>query len=726
MRLRYVDDDLDDSGWDALPVPGHWRSSPAFAGSDGPVLHRTRFTDPAGDDPADPDGRAFLVLEGVVAASDVWLDGTYLGDTSGYVAPHAFEITDLLRARPDHLLAMEVSNSPVGPGARRDLTGALGRSALIGTAHNPGGIWRPVTVTRTGPVRLRYSRLRCPRATTQRAVLALRAVLDTEEARTVTLRTSVRLAVDHEGSELPITEPSMVVEREHPLAAGENRVEWTVGVPDPELWWPKSLGGQPRYDVALEALVDDVVSDDRTWRTGLRQVRLDDFVCRVNDERLFLKGVSLGPTRLLLAEASADEVTADVTRVADAGLDLIRVHGHIARPELYDAADAAGILVWQDLPLQWGLQRGAKEPARRMARAAVDALGHHPSIAVWCAHHEPWVADPATRRAADRRGRQRVRSVAAQALPSWNRSVLDRSVALVLEKSDGSRPVLAHAGVWPHLPQLSGTSTHLWAGWRWGGIDTLPRLLRAWPRLARFVGEFGSQAPGPTPGFLGRGYGRWPDLDWEAVAADHALEVDEARRIADPADHPDETSWTAALQEHQAEVVRSHVEALRRLKYRPAGGFTAFALADPAPGITAALLDHERRPKPAWAAMTEACAPVIAVVDRPPERLRPGARHDLQVHVVNDLHRAVPHLRVTATTRWHRPDPPTRAASEAADRDTIRQVWDGEIDGDSVSFVGSVPLRVPTTANELVLDLTWTGPGGIDGHRQHHRVVVER
>ena len=472
LRLRYVDDDLDDSGWERLPIPGHWRSSPAFASSDGPVLYRTRFTEPAVPEPADPDGgRAFLVLEGVMAASDVWLDGTYLGDTSGYVAPHAFEVTDLLRARPDHLLAMEVANGPVGPGRTRDLTGALGRSALIGTPHNPGGIWRPVRVTRTGPVRLRYSRLRCPTATAARAVLALRAVLDTEEARTVTLRTSVRLAVDAGGHPLPGEEATMVVEREHPLAAGENRVEWTVGVPDPELWWPRSLGGQPRYDVTLEALVDDVVSDDRTWRTGLRQVRLDDFVCRVNDERLFLKGVSAGPTNLLLADATVDEVTADVTRVAEAGLDLIRVHGHIARPELYDAADAAGILVWQDLPLQWGLQRAAKEPARRIARAAVDALGHHPSIAVWCAHHEPWVGDPATRRDPGTRRRAECdRPWRRPSRPGTEASSIDRSPSSST-RATGADPWWPTPGCGPTSPSSRAPPPHLWAGWRWGDID---------------------------------------------------------------------------------------------------------------------------------------------------------------------------------------------------------------------------------------------------------------
>ena len=745
LRRQYVDDDLDDTEWVPVTVPGHWRSSAALADEDGPVLYRTRFVADGG---TDADGRAFLVFDGVLAASDVWLDGTYLGDTSGYVAAHAFEVTDLLRRRPEHLLAMEVSNGPVGPGRTRDLTGSLGRSALTGEHHNVGGVWRPVGIVRTGPVRLRYSRLRCPDATTQRASVAIRAVLDTVEARTVTLRTSVRPVVDAQGSMLEIAgDAPLVVEREHPLAAGENRVEWTVSVPTPELWWPRALGGQPLYDVTVDVIVDDGPSDSRTWRTGLRQVRMDDFVCRINDERLFLKGLSIGPTRLLLAEASGHEVEADVERAAAAGLDLLRVHGHVGRPELYEAADRTGMLLWQDLPIQWGMQRGAKEPARQLARASVDRLAHHPSIAIWCTHHEPWVGDPASQRVVRRwaRPRRRAAVVATHLLPTWNRTVLDRSVSLVLDRSDGSRPVVAHAGVWPHLPQLSGTSTHLWAGWRWGTIDSLPRLLRAWPRLARFVGEFGAQSPGMDPGLLdprpdqernahhdpsrpGRPTGTssaWPALDWAAIARRTGLEVDAASRVASPASHRNANDWADALHRHQAELVRSHIETLRRLKYRPSGGFTAFAMADPAPGITAALLDHERRPKPAWAALIEACAPLIAISDRPPDVLRVGEHHDLDVHVVNDRRVPLGELVVRATVSWGTDDSPRVVPPAPPRPDIRRQAWQGEVGADAVVRVGSIHLAVPPGAESLVLELELSDAAGVLSRRRHQRQVAD-
>ena len=71
--------------------------------------------------------------------------------------------------------------------------------------------------------------------------------------------------------------------------------------------------------------------------------------------------------------------------------------------------------------------------------------------------------------------------------------------------------------------------------------------------------------------------------------------------------------WRDATQAYQAEVIRSHVEALRRLKYRPTGGFCQFSMADGQPAVTWSVLDHQRRPKAAWAAL-RATAPSMRAV----------------------------------------------------------------------------------------------------------------
>ncbi|HKH24448.1 MAG TPA: hypothetical protein VKA42_03220, partial [Acidimicrobiales bacterium] len=144
LRRAYHAADFDDSAWDPITVPGHWRSTPAFADSDGPVLQRRRFDAP----PPAPDRRAWLTFDGVFYQGDVWLDGAYVGDTEGYFVPHTFEVTEQLRDRSQHALAVEATCSPEGdPTAKRNLTGVFQHGDCLDPAWNPGGIWRPVHLT---------------------------------------------------------------------------------------------------------------------------------------------------------------------------------------------------------------------------------------------------------------------------------------------------------------------------------------------------------------------------------------------------------------------------------------------------------------------------------------------------------------------------------------------------------------------------------------------------
>lgn len=689
LRRTYPAPDFDDHDWAEIAVPGHWRATPAFAASDGPLLHRLRFEAPR---PADG-RRRWLTFDGLFYQGDVWLDGSYLGDTEGYFFPHTFEVTDALRARAEHVLALELScTRPRDLSAKRSITGVFQHGSCLDPDGNPGGIWRPIRTTETGPVRIARLRALCTEASPERAVLRLRAVLDAGGTRTVRLRTTVG-GIDHE--------------LEQPLAAGENRVLWEVVVPRPALWWPHALGEQPLHDVAVEVQLlrtDDApgqgevpgqeVSDRRALRIGLRQARMRNWICSVNGERLFLKGAAQGPTQTALADAHAADFDRDVGLAVDAGLDLLRVHGHIGRPELYEAADRRGLLLWQDFPLQWGYARGIRKQAARQAREAVDLLGHHPSILLWCGHNEPIALDVEPGRTTHLRGRVAARYAVGQQLPSWNKTVLDASVKRAFEKADGSRPVVAHAGVLPH-PGAGGTDSHLWFGWYHGDERDLPQALGVWPRLARFVGEFGAQAVPETADFMEPE--RWPDLDWARLARAHALQKWVFDRRVPPADHATFEEWQRATQAYQATVVRHHVEHLRRLKYRPTGGFCLSSFADGGPGVTWAVLDHERVPKLAYEALAAACAPVIVTADRLAAVYEPGDTVALDVHVVSDLRTPVREARVSAALHWQ--------------GGSVSWSWAGEVPPDSCVRVGMVEAVVPDAPGPLVLDLALEAAG---------------
>ena len=661
LRRTFAERDTDDDGWADIAVPGHWRRTPGFGDTDGPLLYRRRFEV---DGPADGE-RTWLVFDGLFYVGDVWLDGSYLGDSEGYFIRHTFEVTEPLRAAHEHVLAVEVTCArPEDRTAKRNITGFFQHGA--DPRWNPGGIWRPVRIERTGPVRARSLRMLCRDATIERAVVSLRAELDSDMARTVTIRTDVGGFVD-------VTE--------HPVAEGSNFVEWSVIVPDPQLWWPHALGDQPMHDITVDVEVDGRSSHHLERRIGLRSLTWHNWTLAVNGERMFLKGATNGPTRLALADATADELRADVAVARDAGLDLLRVHGHVSRPELYDAADELGMLLWQDLPLRFGHARGIRKQAARQAGAAVDTLGHHPSVAIWCGHDSPVAldVDPGKRPTA----RTVARWVVGQQLPSWNKTFLDTTVKRALEKADATRPVVPHSGVLPG-PASGGTDSHLWFGWYHGDERDLPGFARAVPRMVRFVSAFGAESVPPNDEDLDPS--SWPAWDWSR----HDVL---AHRVP-PSESLDYESWKVATQEYQASIVKHHIETLRLLKWRPTGGFTVQSLGDALDGggvISSSLLDHRRASKPAFLALTEACRSVVVVAERLPAVLTPGDAIALDVHVVSDERVRLPDARVEAALHWNGGSHSWR--------------WQGDVAPDECTYVGTMQLVVPDEPGAVSLDL---------------------
>jgi beta-mannosidase len=682
LRRTFHEPELDDRGWTTLQVPGHWSDAQGLESARA-VLHRTSFT----LGPTPRGRRRFLCFDGIAQQGHVWLDGGYVGDTDGYFVPHRFEVTDLLADGPEHVLGVDVNCSGFSdPDNRSSLMGALQDPELGGAADaNPGGIWRSVRIHETGPIAIRFFRAVCLDANPTRARLAMRCVFDAPEGGPVVLRTRV---AGHEHEQM------------HSAAVGENRVEWSFDVPAPALWWPHALGEQPLHDLRCDVVSEGETTDSRQVRIGFRTIAFKNWVLRVNGEPLFLKGAGMLPTTPRPGDATAQQIEGDVGAAVEAGLDFIRVIAHVARPELYQAADRAGLLIWQELPLRGVMARGVRAQATRQAREAVDLLAHHPSVAVWCAHDEPFrrpdvpTATP---------------PVLGQQPPSWNRDVLDRSVRRVLTRTDGSRPVVIHTAVPPHFPAFDGTTSHLWFGWAEGRAADLAGAVARIPRMGRFVTAFGAASVNPEAAVLDDT--RWPAIDWERVQAETGARVPSLQHLVPPRGVLDGPTWGMLTRVAQAEVVKTSIELLRRLKYRPTGGFAQFYLADVSATGGFGVLDHERRPKPAWQAMVDACRPVIVVADPLPPVVHRGEAVDLAVHVVSDRRDAIVDAQVRATVRSCATDGSTVGESS--------QVWGGTIGADECALIGRTAVVVPDGAVQLVIDLELTSEAVTVTNRYH-------
>ena len=700
-----ADPELDDSSWPEVPVPGHWGQTAAFADSSGPLLYRRHFPSL----PLEPGRRAWLRIDGITSEADVWLDGQHLGDLDVYYAQRRFEITDQLQADTndrEHVLAIEVSCAEAGgddtrtPTAKSSVSGSLQTGALA-PPGSPGGIWRPIGIDETGPVAIIADRLLCTKADEHEADLFFRLELDAADAGQVRIDTSI---VGPDGT----TAGGVAL---HDVAAGENRLEWTATITEPALWWPAALGDQPRYDVGVAVrvatdpgsgdppdptgdsttatatatatgeAVDDYepnyeLSDRRHWRTGLRAVTVDNMTWRINGTPLFVKGIAAGPHDRFLGSVPAEQLADDVRAVRDAGLDMIRVYGHLTRTELYETADDLGVLIWQDLPLVGTYATSARSAARSAARAAVDTYGHHPSVVAWCGHDEP--NGPAIPEPGTLRGGMIGRRLGKHLLPSWNRSVLDPLIRRELRSADRSRPVITRSGSLPSPVDLSGSDTHLWLGWRSGKPEDLAELIRHWPRLGTFVGAIGAQSA---------------DIrDWEQDEPTWpTAERGAFQRYVPRGAYGDGASWAGATQAYQADVIRTQIETLRRLKYNPTGGFCVVALFDAEESGGFGVLDSDRNPKPAFTALTDACRPVVVIADTPPGIVTRGDEVSLAVHAVSDLTMELEPVRVTAKARlegW-----------------SVERRWEGVLPADACAFIGELTFSVPDLTGALVIDL---------------------
>ena len=92
----------------------------------------------------------------------------------------------------DHVVAIEVACPPQrSHRGKRTITGVFQHWDGIDRTWNPGGLWRPVHVYDTGPVRVDRFSVLCRDADETRAHVLLSARLDSDGPRRVTLRTMV-------------------------------------------------------------------------------------------------------------------------------------------------------------------------------------------------------------------------------------------------------------------------------------------------------------------------------------------------------------------------------------------------------------------------------------------------------------------------------------------------------------------------------------------------------
>jgi beta-mannosidase len=632
---------LDDEAWLEQELPAHWQQLPLLEHYAGKMVYRKRFqvtrnqfrmaSDESDTRNSEPVTRFWLRLNGTFYWSQPYFNGVDLGRHEGYFAPQEHEVTRWVADENALVVEVECPEEHDKFG-KRMITGVFSHWDCLDPATNPGGIWLPVELIATGPTRIKATLLHTEAFGADSAELRYRVSLNAAVAADATLRWT--LAPKNFAGEV------QVIEQRRALAAGAQDLAGVLQVRDPQPWWTHDLGHPNCYTVTLTVTQDGAASDERSFTFGIRHFELRDWIAHLNGRRLFLKGNNYPPTDTRLATVTPERCAEDLRLARECNMNLLRVHAHVAHPALYEAADQAGVLLWQDMPLQWLYRREVLPAASEQARAMVRQLYNHPAVAIWCMHNEPlYTADTK-----DDRLSTRGRIYFSVFVWNWNRSVMDKQLQQIAREEDPTRPAVRSSNEYAVPLVRKGTDTHFYFGWYgeiYGSLRGFEAVARRFPDNIRFVTEFGAQSfpnAESSAKFMSADVEK---IDWEHLVARHHFQPKMLDMWTDWRSARSLEQLADISQNYQSQVNRFYIDRLRFHKYRPTGGVVPFMFMDSNPAIQWSVVDYWRVPKRSYAAMRLAFSPqyIFTLLDK--DEYAAGAQIGVPIYVVNDQHRAV-------------------------------------------------------------------------------------
>lgn len=153
-----------------------------------------------------------------------------------------------------------------------------------------------------------------------------------------------------------------------------------VEVVHPARWWPAGMGDQSLYALTARLWRGDELIGEHSTSIGLTSVRLAQ---QVPEADLLVNGQACAIQSVVPIDLIDERAL-----LPAAGDSLLIVRGHYGPDILYDAADRAGILLVQCVPLDPDGQ-----PQREVTQH-IHRLAGHPSLAGWFVGHQGTLSQP--------------------------------------------------------------------------------------------------------------------------------------------------------------------------------------------------------------------------------------------------------------------------------------------------------------------------------------------
>lgn len=189
------------------------------------------------------------------------------------------------------------------------------------------------------------------------------------------------------------------------ITSGYNYINFTVELPDPQLWWPNGYGEQPLYDISFSVVCQGVKEEFPSFKYGVRTVELDVsplydegeerlFTWVVNGQPIFCKGGDWIPSDSIYARISRKKYDVLIKEAIEAHFNVLRIWGGglFERDYFYELCDKNGLLLWHDFMFACSTYPDHRESFRNEVRLEMDyqtkRLRNHPCMGIWCGNNE--------------------------------------------------------------------------------------------------------------------------------------------------------------------------------------------------------------------------------------------------------------------------------------------------------------------------------------------------
>jgi beta-galactosidase len=381
--------DFDDSAWTTVTLPHDWSIAGPFkedapskgAGAFAPTgigWYRKTFTVQDADATPNAARRTFIVFDGVMANSDVYLNGVLLGHRPyGYVS-FDYELTPHLRPGTN-TIAVRVDDSQQ-PASRWYPGAGINRQVRLVTTSDAHIVpWGTFVTT--------------PDVSATSAVVHIRTTVTNESAAAVNLSLRVHLTGPN-GVAIPTVKDASSVAPLYVSPGATADLDAEIKVPKPDRW---DLNHPVLYAAHATIMRDDKAIDDEDVPFGIREFHFDA------DKGFFLNGVHhkvYGVAVHTDAGAIGTAVPLAVwerrlTELRKYGVNAIRTAHNPPAPEFLDLADRMGFLVMDEMFDCWTVAKNPydyhlyfKQWALRDLTDTVMRDRNHPSIILWSAGNE--------------------------------------------------------------------------------------------------------------------------------------------------------------------------------------------------------------------------------------------------------------------------------------------------------------------------------------------------